>query len=110
MVLALWIGPRKPTPAPLRLIGIPLVEGGVPDVDGGGVRCVPHVSVVSLCRRFFGRDLRLLGFSILALGVRPLERAHKAKTAVSSHSSAPPMVVRTRAPDRFVLAGLLVGS
>jgi len=37
----------------------------------------------SLCRRLLRRDLRLLGFSILALWVRPLGPAHKAKTCGS---------------------------
>ena len=31
-----------------------------------------HVSVMSLCRRLLRRDLRLLGFSVLCLWVRPL--------------------------------------
>ena len=36
-VLALGTHPRKPRPAPVRVIGIPLVGGAAPDVDGGGV-------------------------------------------------------------------------
>jgi hypothetical protein len=40
--------------------------------EGGGVLWSTHVCVMSLCRRKLCRDLRLLGRSILGLGVRPL--------------------------------------
>ena len=42
-----------------------------PEMESGGVLWSSHVHVMSLCRRLLRRDLRLLGFSILALGVRP---------------------------------------
>ena len=65
------------------------VGGGAPDVDGGGVRCGSHVSVMPLCRRILRRDLRLLGFSILALWVRPLERDIKDRTGLWPHVPVP---------------------
>ena len=56
------------------------VEGGAPDVDGGGVLDGSHVYVMSLCRRFFRQDLRLLDFSIRGLVVRPPGLATLSKT------------------------------
>ena len=55
-------------------LGVVSVEGRAPDLDGGGVRCSSHVSVMSLCRRILRRDVRLLDYSILGLMVRPLEQ------------------------------------
>jgi|GEM_PF-5444886 hypothetical protein len=40
---------------------------------------------MSLCRRFLRQDLRLLGYSIPALVVRPLERDTKARTGLWPH-------------------------
>ena len=45
-----------------------------PEMESGGVLWSTHVHVMSLCRRLLRRDLRLLGFSILALGVSALGR------------------------------------
>jgi len=44
-------------------LGVGRVDGGAPDVDGGGVRCGSHVSVMSLCRRKLhgGGILQFLG-------------------------------------------------
>ena len=49
-----------------------VVHRRLAEVESGGVLNGSHVLVMSLCGRFFGQDLRLLGFSIPALMVRPL--------------------------------------
>ena len=51
-----------------------VVECRLAEVESGGVLNGSHVLVMSLCRWFFGQGLRLLGFSILCLWVRPLGR------------------------------------
>ena len=50
-----------------------VVHRRLAEVESGGVLNGSHVLVMSLCGRFFGQDLRLLGFSILSLVVRPLD-------------------------------------
>ncbi len=41
--------------APVVVVsGVPIVDGGPPDVDGGSFRSSSHVVVMSLTRRSFG--------------------------------------------------------
>ena len=47
------------------------VEGGAPDVNGGGVLNGSHVLFMFLFRRMLRRNMRLLGLFISGLVVRP---------------------------------------
>jgi hypothetical protein len=66
------------------------VEGGAPDVNGGGVLNGSHVLFMFLFRRMLRRNMRLLGLFISGLVVRPPERAHKPRTGPLGRTSRLP--------------------